>query len=51
MVFVDALSQSTMFFLLPKQKGGFSRNMFILPAVIAMVLGLMYILYRSGSQS
>lgn len=37
-----------MFFLLPKQKGGFSRNMFILPAVIAMIFGLMYILYRSG---
>lgn len=44
MVFVEI----TMFFLLPKQKGGFSRNMFILPAVIAMLFGLMYILYRSG---
>ncbi len=44
MVFVEI----TMFSLFPKQKGGFSRNMFILPAVIAMVLGLMYILYRSG---
>lgn len=44
MVFVEI----TIFSLFPKQKGGFSRNMFILPAVIAMVFGLIYILYRSG---
>lgn len=47
MVFVEI----TIFSLFPKQKGGFSRNMFILPAVIAMVFGLIYILYRSGLRS